>query len=301
MAIVGRILAVPGLQNTTPSFRRLLLELANRNGWDVDAIATVISAESGFKADAHSPLENQTASGLIQMTDATAKSLGIQRGAPAGVIALSAEEQLPYVEAYFKRAFAHLERPRRVDYYLALWGNGIGKPLEHVLARKDDERTFNHGKDNLFSLNAGLDRDQDGQIEVSDLDAAMAARQAQAHGQFVEVDDADPLEIGNLGALGWEPGSPLSPSAQQYLLRLSGSLPVLRRGNRGDLVAVLQFELGLSPDEIFGPKTEQAVIAFQDAQGIDSEVSPEGRPLPAGCVGVHTWGRLFERRAEGVA
>lgn len=308
--VIGRILAVPGLSKTTPAFRRLLLDIAERNGWEVDALAAVISSESGFKADARNTLPGQTATGLIQMTDATAKGLGIKGGAPAGVLELSAEQQLPYVEAYFRRAFGD-RKPRRVDYYLALWGNGVGRPAEHVLARESDPRTFNSGKDNLFTLNKGLDRDKDGQIEVSDLDAAVGARMAQANGQYIEVTDDDPLaEIPGLGALGWAPGSRLSPLARQYLSQLSKSLPVLRRGNRGDLVAVLQFELGLDPDEIFGRVTETRVLAFQDENGIDTEVSPDGRPLPAGVVGVKTWARVFElagqrreseQRPEGAA
>lgn len=106
-----------------------------------------------------------------------------------------------------------------------------------------------------------------------------------------------PLVQGAQGAPGAQAGdSGLPPSSvSAYLQRLSRSLPVLRLGNRGDLVGVLQFELGrgLTPDEHFGPRTERAVREFQEDHGIETEVSPEGKPLPAGVVGVKTWALLF--------
>lgn len=304
MSTVGRILAVPGLEpNTSAAFRRLLWDMCERNGWDVDAIAAVISHESGFQAHARNPLEGQTATGLIQFTDSTARGLGISGGAPDGVLALSAEEQVPFIEKYFRRAFnGQSAKPRRVDYYAAVFmPSVVGKPLEHAIARADAPKQINGGKDNVYTLNAGMDRDRDGVIEVSDLDAVIMSKQHAAQGRFVEVTD-DPLDLDptNLGALGWAPGSQLSPLARQSLGQLCSRLPVLRIGNRGDLVAVLQFELGVSPDEIFGPRTQAALLSFQEEQQIESEVSPEGKPLALGVCGVKTWERLFARaHSEG--
>ncbi len=129
MGQVGRILAVPGLEGTTPAFRLALWRMAERNGWDVDAIAAVISLESGFRPDAKNP--KATASGLIQMIDATARSVGVPDGAE-GLRRMSAEEQLPFVETFYKRAFGRSLTPRPVDYYLAGWGSGVGAASSHV-------------------------------------------------------------------------------------------------------------------------------------------------------------------------
>lgn len=85
-----------------------------------------------------------------------------------------------------------------------------------------------------------------------------------------------------------------SQSLPRFLRQLSSSLPVLRRGARGDLVGVMQFELGgLEPDEHFGPVTEARLIAFQREHGIASEVAPSGKPYPLGVCGVRTWAALF--------
>jgi peptidoglycan hydrolase-like protein with peptidoglycan-binding domain len=90
-----------------------------------------------------------------------------------------------------------------------------------------------------------------------------------------------------------------SQSVPRFLQQLSASLPVLRRGARGDLVGVLQFELGgLEPDEYFGPKTEARLIEFQKRAGIAAEVAPSGKSYPLGVCGVRTWAALFTVPAE---
>ena len=68
--------------------------------------------------------------------------------------------------------------------------------------------------------------------------------------------------------------------------------PVLRRGDRGPWVAVLQQQMSqlylrddiyLAPDGEFGPRTEAAVRAFQTDAGLDAD----------GIVGTATWNQLF--------
>lgn len=171
------ILAVAGLRGTSPEFRSELFKLAARNAWNVDHLAAAISSESGFKASAKNPMGS--ASGIIQMINATALSLGIVDGAE-GVRRMSAEQQLPYVEKYFQRAFKNLSgAPQRVDFYLALWGARPGLPMSAVLSRAGDK---------LYPLNAALDVDKSGVITVSDLDARLAAVQKRANEERVPVD-----------------------------------------------------------------------------------------------------------------
>lgn len=92
-----------------------------------------------------------------------------------------------------------------------------------------------------------------------------------------------------------ESGQPwqLLQSVPRSLQQLSSSLPVLRRGARGDLVGVMQFELGLDPDESFGPVTLARLLEFQKARGIENDVSPGGSALELGACGVKTWAALF--------
>jgi peptidoglycan hydrolase-like protein with peptidoglycan-binding domain len=107
---------------------------------------------------------------------------------------------------------------------------------------------------------------------------------------YFSAPKADP---GSPGAWGSEPASPSSQSAPQYLQQLSSSLPVLRQGARGDVVGVMQFELGVEPDEHFGPKTFRRLIEFQQERGIQTDIAPSGKPLPQGVCGVKTWAALF--------
>jgi hypothetical protein len=74
-------------------------------------------------------------------------------------------------------------------------------------------------------------------------------------------------------------------SVASSLRRLAGSLAPLRQGIRGDLVGMLQLELGAEPDEYFGPKTAALLIEFQKSAGIE----------PDGICGAATWAALFER------
>jgi hypothetical protein len=80
-------------------------------------------------------------------------------------------------------------------------------------------------------------------------------------------------------------GSQMAPDAATH--------PVLRRGDRGPWVAVLQqlmselYSSGsddtyLTPDGVFGPRTEAAVRAFQTGAGLDED----------GIVGTATWNEL---------
>jgi hypothetical protein len=64
------------------------------------------------------------------------------------------------------------------------------------------------------------------------------------------------------------------------------SIPkTIRRGDRGDEVSMLQRYLGINPVANFGPQTEQAVKAFQKANGLSDD----------GVVGPITWKKIFEK------
>jgi peptidoglycan hydrolase-like protein with peptidoglycan-binding domain len=55
--------------------------------------------------------------------------------------------------------------------------------------------------------------------------------------------------------------------------------PTLRRGDKGDLVKVVQTKIGVEADGMFGPRTEAAVRVFQRDQQL----------VPDGIVGPKTW------------
>lgn len=59
---------------------------------------------------------------------------------------------------------------------------------------------------------------------------------------------------------------------------------ILKRGDNNEQVKQLQEKLGLEPIGTFGPKTEEAVKAFQAANGLTAD----------GIVGDGTWAKIFE-------
>ena len=66
---------------------------------------------------------------------------------------------------------------------------------------------------------------------------------------------------------------------------------LLKRGSEGDLVIKLQQFLGVDPIGKFGPKTEDAVKAWQSAHGLTAD----------GIVGDGTWAKMFPAAAPVVA
>lgn len=91
--------------------------------------------------------------GLIQFMPATAQALGTTTAALA---ALSAVEQLDWVEKYFRPYKGRLNDLG--DLYMAiLWPSGVGKPMSYTLWDKASRPT-------TYRQNAGLDVNRDGVI-----------------------------------------------------------------------------------------------------------------------------------------
>jgi len=278
------ILAVPGLAATSPLFRFELYELAARNGWDVDALAAVMSTESGFQPGAKNP--KATASGLIQITEATAKGLGTTT---AAIRSMSAVDQLLLVERYFKRAFGGTQILRPVDYYAALWGNGVGKPLETVLARASDPKSFNGGTENLYTLNAGLDRNKDDEIRLQDLADFVAQTQARAGGRRLEVPLAAPPAPAPASLPLVPRPSPLPSSSGPFVRRSLAALPVLSLGSYGQAVELARLLSGYAPGGDFDAGFRKYLEALGPAYTSDYKVGPR------------TWAALFAAaRARGL-
>lgn len=98
------LLAVSGLERTSMPFRRRLLEVAAERGLDADALAAVMSLETGglFQPGLY---PSSGSVGLIQFTSVSAKAIGRTL---TGLAALTAVAQLTEVGRYFdyvERAF----------------------------------------------------------------------------------------------------------------------------------------------------------------------------------------------------
>lgn len=236
--------------------------MVDRTGFDGDAIAAIISRESGFKPDAKNQLPGQTAVGLIQFTTTTLRGLGFN-GTRDDFAELDDVEQLEFVERYFKRAFPLALPRRQVDYYLATWGAPAGLAPEHVLATKGDK---------LYEVNKGLDVNVDGEIRVADLDVALSSTIAKAGGQRLPRGEPRPK-----AEEGGSRGSESSPWPE-------ASLPVLRPGvpgvapSKGPAVELWRIllissryagaEIGANVPELYDAFLEGATRAFQGSHGL---------------------------------
>ncbi|HEX7273139.1 MAG TPA: peptidoglycan-binding protein [Casimicrobiaceae bacterium] len=271
------ILAVPGLAGTSPGFRAALWEMAAENGFDADAIATVMSSESGFDPSIRNP--KGTATGLIQFTEQTARTLGTST---AELAQMSATDQLPYVAAFYRR-MGITSAARPFDYYVVGLGQRPGLAMTQQVV-----------SDKNYDVNSSLDVDHDGRITVADMAAVFDRVQAKAGGRRL---DADPLSSTATPVSGTPAASALWSSLGSGSLLLTRSdvatLAVLRQGDRGPDVmfvqAILQAlnslgRLGMfvRVDGSFGPITAGAVRTFQRRHGLDDD----------GVVGPITWGAL---------
>ena len=113
------------------------------------------------------------ATGLIQFMPSTAEDLGTKE-----LASMTAEEQLDYVEEYFKPYKGRLNSLE--DLYMAiLWPKAVGKPSDYVLFRKDDPK---HPR--IYLQNKGLDFNKDGVITKAE--AAKMVRKKLVEGSSPE-------------------------------------------------------------------------------------------------------------------
>lgn len=171
-----QLLNVPGAQRTSAKFRTNFAKMVGKHNWDGDAIAAVISNESGFDPSAKNPLPGQSAVGLLQFIGSTLKSLGYN-GTRDQFASLKDWEQLVYVEQYYQRALGD-GKHRPVDYYLATWGSKPGRDYADVLAASGSKE---------YDLNKGLDTDGDGSITVEDLAMKVQRIEEKSSGNRLEL------------------------------------------------------------------------------------------------------------------
>lgn len=146
-----------------PDFNRKLQKVADSLGVDKAHLIAIMKAESGMDPAAVNPQSGAT--GLIQFMPKTARALGTTT---EELRTMSAVDQLDYVYRYFKM---NNVRPGMDlgDLYMAVFMPAhVGKPDDYVLARQGGI---------TYQQNAGLDKDRDGAITISDV-KSRAARYA---------------------------------------------------------------------------------------------------------------------------
>jgi peptidoglycan hydrolase-like protein with peptidoglycan-binding domain len=253
-----RLAKVLGSENVDLEFKRKVIDIGKRLDVNPSFLMAVMAFETGhtFRPDIPNAA-GSGAVGLIQFMPATARDLGTTTGALA---AMSALNQLDFVEEYFRRAIAARGKLENIEdtYMAVLFPKLVGKPQSAIFAKRPTER---------YALNRGLDLNGDGII--TKFEAAQKVRRI-LNGASVEVVRLAGTASGD--AAGGDPDETL-----------------LQKGDRGREVRLLQEKLvalgHMTQSQmdtgvgIFGPHTERAVEEFQHEHGLEINgiLTPETR------------------------
>lgn len=215
------LINVPGIENTSDEFRKKVIVIAKNLEIDPNFLMAIMSFESGATFSPKVKNKVSGATGLIQFMAKTAEGLGTTISKLAK---MSAEDQLDFVEAYFKRFRGKLKTIE--DAYMAvLYPKGVGKGKDFVLFKKGTKN---------YTQNSGLDLNGDGEITVGEAAKKVAERLGTAN-----VNETVELKKGDEGAA--------VESLQDELIDLG-------------YMTLAQKQTGVG---IFGPKTEGFLKGFQ--------------------------------------
>lgn len=129
--------------------------LSNKYDISANELLALMSFETRgtFDPSIRNPQKGQTATGLIQFVEKTAKGLGTSTQA---LSEMSRVEQMKYVEKYFDQYADRIRGGSKEDLYMAvIWPAAIGKEKDYVLFREGEQ---------TYSVNSGLDLNKDGVI-----------------------------------------------------------------------------------------------------------------------------------------
>lgn len=135
----------------SPEFKAKVIKICTGLSCDPSHLMAAMAFETGESFSPSIKSKVSSATGLIQFMAKTATSLGTSTAALA---AMTAEQQLDYVEKYFKPYAGKLRMLS--DVYMAiLWPAAVGKPESFVLFKRGDS---------AYAPNKGLDANKDGVI-----------------------------------------------------------------------------------------------------------------------------------------
>lgn len=152
-------------KKVSAEFRERVRQLAYNLNIDPNYLMAAMAFETGetFSPSVKNP--GSSATGLIQFMRATAAGLGTTTEKLA---AMTAEEQLNYVAAYFAPYYGKLRSLS--DVYMAiLWPAAVGKPESYILWSQTR-------LPKTYAVNKGLDVNKDGVITKAEAAAKVQAK-----------------------------------------------------------------------------------------------------------------------------
>lgn len=156
-------------RRVSPAFRDRVRAIAANLLCVANHLMAGMAFETGYTfSPSKKNAAGSSAIGLIQFMDKTAKALGTTTTALAS---MTAEQQLDFVEAYFRPYRGRLKNLG--DVYMAIfWPAAIGKPDSYVLIDRAKHPT-------AYAQNKGLDSTGDGKITRGEAYARVAAALAE--------------------------------------------------------------------------------------------------------------------------
>lgn len=149
------------LRSQHPEFLPELQRIAARLGTRYEWLLNLIASESSFIPSARNPLPGQTASGLLQIIEATAAGMGTTT---AAIRRLNPVEQLRLLERFYS-PFRGLLNSQGDVYLAAFRGFSLAGGPETVVAPLN----YSAKERRAYLLNRGLDFDGDGRITKGEL------------------------------------------------------------------------------------------------------------------------------------
>lgn len=152
----------PGIEKAPKDFLLKLIHGAKIRGWDYDALLGHISSESKFDPSIRNSQPGQSATGLIQVINQTARNLGFKDAREIG--ALSFNDQLDKVIfPYFEKTGGGKTLQGADFKVLGFSGN------PNLIGGSDNIILYDDPK--VVSLNSFVDMDGDGKISLGDVRA----------------------------------------------------------------------------------------------------------------------------------
>jgi len=164
-------LAPPSVPPRDGTFEQRVARMAERLHMRGGDVMAVMRFESALRPDAINPTSH--AVGLIQLLPRNAADLlGLpmthdrEARAVQTFAAMSADEQLDYVEAYFERVLGGHGATNLRDAYMAVfYPAAVGRGDAFVIAHADGTSAFERS---VYRQNAGLDANRDGVITAGE-------------------------------------------------------------------------------------------------------------------------------------
>lgn len=174
-------LDLTAVQKLPENFWIRFVEMSKRLGAKPEDLAKVINSESGFDPKATNVQEGKViAKGLNQLTKKTAKALGMSDAEWKSYENVPAEEQLKYVEKFFRSVGNMTGVGNKWESATQLYVANFAPKYVRQASNPNTVLYSKQDNSDAYNKNIGLDRDKKGYITAGDLARSVTTRPLSA-------------------------------------------------------------------------------------------------------------------------